>query len=106
MNNYDTFYTIEYRGHYIHCKYNRDTKKEEFTLHGFHSIKLKSLLSAKQRITKIIGHNKGWIKMTILQELQTIINELIAEAEDVTGYEELESVDDMRCEFNVIYEDR
>jgi hypothetical protein len=59
MNNYDTFYTIEYRGHYIHCKYNRDTKKEEFTLHGFHSIKLKSLLSAKQRITKIIGHNKG-----------------------------------------------
>jgi hypothetical protein len=44
--------------------------------------------------------------MTILQELQTIINELIAEAEDVTGYEELESVDDMRCEFNVIYEDR
>jgi hypothetical protein len=56
---YDTFYTIKYKGHYINCKHNRNTRKEEFTLHGFDNIKLKSLLSAKQRITKIIGHNKG-----------------------------------------------
>jgi hypothetical protein len=44
--------------------------------------------------------------MTILQELQTIINELIAEAEELPGYEELESIEDMAAEFNVIYEDR
>jgi hypothetical protein len=44
--------------------------------------------------------------MTILQELQTIINELIAEAEELPGYEELEAVEDMAAEFNVIYEDR
>jgi hypothetical protein len=44
--------------------------------------------------------------MTILQELQTIINELIAEAEDVPVYEELESIEDMAAEFNAIYEDR
>jgi hypothetical protein len=44
--------------------------------------------------------------MTILQELQTIINELMIEAEEMVSYEELEAVEDMATEFNVIYEDR
>jgi len=44
--------------------------------------------------------------MTILQELQTIINELMTEAEELPGYEELESIDDMVAEFNVVWEDR
>lgn len=52
---YSTFYTVSYKGYYIHCKHNRTLKREEFTIAGFESIKLKSLLSAKQRISKIIG---------------------------------------------------
>ena len=52
---YDTFYTVQYKGYYIHAKYNRTLNREEFNISGF-NIPLKSLLSAKQRITKIIGH--------------------------------------------------
>jgi hypothetical protein len=44
--------------------------------------------------------------MTILQELQTIINELMIDAEEMVSYDELEAVEDMAAEFNVIYEDR
>jgi hypothetical protein len=44
--------------------------------------------------------------MTILQELQTIINELMTEAEEMVSYDELESIEDMAAEFNVVWEDR
>jgi hypothetical protein len=44
--------------------------------------------------------------MNILNELQAVINELMTEAEDVPGYEELESIEDMAAEFNVVWEDR
>jgi hypothetical protein len=44
--------------------------------------------------------------MNILNELQAVINELIAEAEELPGYEELEAVEDMAAEFNIVWEDR
>lgn len=52
---FDTFQTIIYKGIPIHTKYNRTLKREEVTIQGFESIVLKSVLSAKQRITKIKG---------------------------------------------------
>ena len=52
---YDSFITISYKGTYIHSKYNRTLKRTEVTIQGYPSILLKSVLSAKQRITKIKG---------------------------------------------------
>ena len=49
--NYDTFYTLNYKGVYIHAKHNRALKREEFTV----NVKeFTSLLSAKRHITKLL----------------------------------------------------
>jgi len=53
--NCDTFYTVQYRGVYIHARHNRALKREEFTIQGWPSVVLLSLHSAKCRITKILG---------------------------------------------------
>jgi len=55
MDDYDSVYTIRYKGQYIHARYNRITGKEEFTLQAYPTIILPSLLSAKQRVTKLLG---------------------------------------------------
>lgn len=49
--NYDTFYTIMYKGHFIMAKSNRTLKREEFTT-TIDKQEYYSLLSAKRAITK------------------------------------------------------
>lgn len=44
--------------------------------------------------------------INIIEELQQVINELMAEAEQLPDYEEIESLDDMAMEFSAIWEDR
>jgi hypothetical protein len=54
-DNYDTFYSVPYKGVMIHAKYNRPQTREEFTVQGWPTVTLLSLHSAKCRITKIKG---------------------------------------------------
>lgn len=49
--NYDTFYSIMYKGHFIMAKHNRMLKREEFTVDDK---EFYSLLSAKRHITKLL----------------------------------------------------
>ena len=48
---YDTFYTVKYKGLYIHARHNRALKCEEFTVNDKD---FASLLSAKRYITKLL----------------------------------------------------
>ena len=52
--NSDTFYTIGYKGCYIHAHYDRDMKREVFRIQtpAGHSYEASSLRAAKYRITK------------------------------------------------------
>jgi hypothetical protein len=58
MDDYDTFYSVEYRGVMIHAKRNRTPGREEFTIQGWPTIPLLSLRSAKSRVTRIIGRGR------------------------------------------------
>ena len=51
MNDYDTFYTILYKGLYINAKYDRQAKREVFSVKGE---QFNSLLSAKRKVTKLL----------------------------------------------------
>jgi len=51
----DTFYTVAYKGTYIHACRNLATGKDEFTIQGWPYIVIASLRAAKCRITRIIG---------------------------------------------------
>lgn len=51
---YDTFYTLQYKGVYIHARHNRATGCEEVQIHGERQI-LKSVHAAKCRITRRAG---------------------------------------------------
>lgn len=48
---YDTFYTLQYKGVYIHARHNRATGLEEAQIHGESRI-LSSVHAAKCRITR------------------------------------------------------
>ena len=54
--NYDTFYTIMYKGHFIMAKSNRTLKREEFAT-TIVKQEYYSLLSAKRAITKQLKGN-------------------------------------------------
>jgi len=49
----NTFYSMRYKQVYIHAHTDMETGKEVFTIQGYPTVILPSLLSAKQRITKL-----------------------------------------------------
>lgn len=50
---YDTFYTVFWRGQYIHAKHNRTLKREEFTVLGKMFLSLKSAKAYATRQTNL-----------------------------------------------------
>lgn len=57
----DSFYTVKYKGHYIHGHHDRTLKREAITIQimdkdgGFTIYDAKSLHAAKCKISRIIG---------------------------------------------------
>lgn len=60
----DTFWTLGYKGHYIHGHYDRDLKREVIEVQwmlpdgGFNLYKAKSLHGAKCRITRLVNQQE------------------------------------------------
>jgi hypothetical protein len=64
MDEYDSFYTVEYRAMFIHAKYNRTKQREEFTIKGYPNLVFYSLLASKQRVTRILRIAYGYSTMS------------------------------------------